>query len=187
MVINLRTVRVAATVFVLYCMCIAVAGLLAYPEKSDIAVVLGNEVYAGGAPSEALQARLDEGIDIYRRHLAGIIIVSGGVGKSGYNEATVMARYLREHAIPENKIIIDTAGVNTRATAINTGRIMKEKHFHSAIIVSQYYHLPRCILAFHQAGISHFHATYPARFFPRDILALMREAAALPVYWIGGK
>lgn len=163
---------------------IATDGLLQKPEAADIAVVLGNEVYKNGEASERLQARLNAGLDVYNRHLAPLIMVSGGVGKSGYDEATVMAAYLREHGVKAEDIIIDSQGSNTRATAINTLRVMQEKHLHSAIVVSQYFHLPRCLLAFHQEGITQVSAATPFYFEVLDIVGTTREAIGMVAYFL---
>lgn len=176
-----------AIFFIIYSSALGAIGLSYKSELSDIAVVLGNEVLKDGTPSRALQSRLDAALVAYRAHMARSFMVSGGVGKSGYNEAKVMAKYLREHGIPENEIIVDTLGINTRATALNTAKIMRERDLKSVLIVSQFYHLPRCVLAFHQAGITNLSATYYPVYFLLDIPSLMREGVALPVYYVGGK
>jgi vancomycin permeability regulator SanA len=176
-----------ANLICLYCAAIVAYGMSLKPVASDIAVVLGNEVNKTGEPSARLKARLDTGIDVYNRHMAKIIMVSGGVGKAGFDEAIVMANYLRKHGITQNSIVIDSAGINTRATAVHAAQLMQQRHLKSAIIVSQYFHLPRCILAFQQAGITQLSAAYPYFFEPMDILGIIREAIALPMYFFGGK
>ncbi|HEU5047354.1 MAG TPA: YdcF family protein [Rickettsiales bacterium] len=166
------------------CLSVTIDGLFQQPASADLIVVLGNEVYKNGEPSTRLQARLNAALDAYKLHLAPLIMVSGGVGKSGYDEATVMANYLRQHGIKDSDIIIDSHGDNTRATALNTVKVMQEKHLHSALVVSQYFHLPRCLLAFRQEGITQVSATYPVYFEVLDVYGVTREAVGLLAYYL---
>jgi vancomycin permeability regulator SanA len=132
----------------------------------------------------SLKARLDCAVNLYRRHLAHHILVSGGKGKSGFDEATIMAQYLFAQGISPANVLVDSEGVNTMATAINTSRIAHAEHFSRIIIVTQYYHIPRCILAFKKAGILELSADYPRYFEIGDLFATFREGVALPVYFI---
>ncbi|MEI6730145.1 MAG: YdcF family protein [Pseudomonadota bacterium] len=114
------------------------------------------------------------------------MIASGGVGKSGYNEAAIMTKYLQANGVNQQDIITDLTGINTMATAINTAKIASEHNFKTIVIVSQYYHLPRCELAFRRAGITNFSADYPLYFELYDIYSIIREAVAIPFYMIYG-
>jgi vancomycin permeability regulator SanA len=78
---------------------IALVGLRDEIDRADVAVVLGNTVEPNGKPSARLQARLDKTIALYRRNLFTKTIVSGGVGKEGFDEAVVMKAYLVVRAI----------------------------------------------------------------------------------------
>lgn len=162
---------------------IAVAGLYDDIQPSDLGVVLGSQVLPNGQPSPRLQARLDEAVTLYRQGACARILVSGGTGKEGYSEAQVMADYLSVQAkIPRQAILLDEHGDTTEATALNTARIMRDHKLTSALIVTQYYHVPRTRLAFRKAGIPIVHGAH-ARFFSlRDFYAIPRELIALPVY-----
>jgi vancomycin permeability regulator SanA len=165
------------------CFCMVVMlGLLMRPAPSDLIVVLGNEILISGKPSLPLQARLDCAVSLYQRQMAPTILVSGGIGKSGYDEAQVMAAYLEQHGVPKHAIIIDSIGVNTMATARNTFALLQNRQLQSVIMVSQYFHLPRCLLAFRMAGINSLSADYPRFMEWRDIPSTLREIVALPVY-----
>ena len=175
---------ISAVFFSIYNLGIVLIGLSFSPATSDVVVVLGNEVLANGKPSDRLQARLDSAIDVYNNKLAQYIIVSGGVGKSGYDEARVMASYLVDKKIDTIRVIIDSNGVNTKATAENAAKIMKERKFNSVIIASQYFHLPRCYFAFYKIGISNISAIYPRYFEIMDIFSTFRESIAIIKYLI---
>jgi vancomycin permeability regulator SanA len=168
----------------LYLVAIVASGLSAKPVPSDIAVVLGNEVLANGEPSMRLRARLDCAASLYRKGVAPLILVSGGRGKSGFDEATVMKEYLRSQGIPAGNILTDSHGVNTMMTALNTAELARAKHFSRILIVTQYFHIPRTLLAFRRAGLLSLSSDYPRYYEWLDPLAIVREGVALPVYFI---
>jgi vancomycin permeability regulator SanA len=154
-------------------------------QRSDYAVVLGNQVEISGQPSERLAARLGEAKELYRKRMVKKIIVSGGTGKEGYDEARVMRNYLVKHGVPSRKIIVDSKGVNTHSTAQNSKRWIGKKQ--SVIVVSQLYHLSRSKMAFHNAGFTNVGAAYPDFFEKRDIFASIREVLAWSLYWVAGR
>lgn len=105
-------------------------------QRSDVGIILGSMVRPDGVVSDRLAARLDKGVELYREGFIQSIIVSGGTGKEGVNEAVVMKEYLMRQHIPDSSIIVDVQGNNTRATARNSATIMHENGFKSALLVS---------------------------------------------------
>ena len=169
-------------VFFLTALAIVADGLTDELTPCDVGVVLGNRVEPDGRPSARLEARLDRALDLYRKGFFAEVIVSGGTGEEGFDEAAVMKRYLVERGVPPDRIRADGQGVNTLATACNASRILAGKGQTSALVVSQFYHLPRAKLAFRRAGISRV-ASARARFFEwRDIYATAREVVAFYDY-----
>jgi uncharacterized SAM-binding protein YcdF (DUF218 family) len=162
---------------------VAMAGLNDDIQSSDLGVVLGSQVSPDGRPSARLQARLDEAVALYRQGVCARILVSGGTGKEGFSEAQVMARYLAER-IPPQAIMLDEHGDTTEATALNTAQIMRDHGLKSALIVTQYYHVPRTRLAFKKAGVPIVHSAHAHFFSLRDFYAIPRELIALPVYGV---
>lgn len=155
--------------------------------KADLIVVLGNKVSPSGIPSRGLAVRLNKAIETYQQGYAPRILVSGGTGKEGFNEAIAMSNYLIARGIPSSAIIRDTEGVNTRATANNTYLYMQKNHLQSAIIVSQYYHIARTKLAFRRAGIKKIGQASPDYISGKDFFSVIRELFGYPVYWLNIK
>ncbi len=116
-------------------------------ETVDAAVVLGNKVEKDGQPSKRLEARLNKSVELYEEGYFTFIIVSGGIGKEGYNEPAVMKSYLIDKGIPKDKII-DSNGYNSYMTAENTKEIMHELDLNSVMVITQYFHVSRTKLAF---------------------------------------
>lgn len=155
--------------------------------KANLIVVLGNKVSPSGIPSKGLAVRLNKAIEIYQQGYAPYILVSGGTGKEGFNEAIAMSNYLIARGIPTSAIIRDTTGVNTRATANNTHLYMQKNHLESAIIVSQYYHIARTKLAFKRAGIKKIGQASPDYISGKDFFSIVRELFGYPAYWLNIK
>lgn len=158
-------------------------GLHDTAEQADAIVIFGNKVETNGTPSKRLQSRLDQGATLYKKDLAPLIIVSGGFGKEGYDEADVMKAYLVERGIPEEVIIEDGDGITTYATAKNVKMIAEEHDIKSIIVVTQYHHILRARFAMKQFGFDPVHSSH-ARMVPevRDFYSIPREIVGLYSY-----
>jgi vancomycin permeability regulator SanA len=147
---------------ILACAAIGLDGLNDRLHSADLGVVLGNKVYSDGRPSEMLQARLDQAVLLYNDGYFKMILVSGATGRERQSEPDVMAHYLYQAGIPSSAIFKDADGTDTFHTARNTARFLKERHLHSVLVVSQYFHMTRCRLAFGRFGIAPiYRATLP--------------------------
>ncbi len=151
----------------------------------DLIVVLGNTVQPDGTPIPRLKARLDRAAALYRTTKAPLILVSGGIGKEGFDESAAMAGYLTTAGVPAAPLLRDPEGVNTQATALNTAHILRNRRGESAVVVSQYFHVARSVWLLRQAGVrrvGHAHARY---FEIRDLFSIPREMAALTALFLG--
>ncbi len=162
-------------------------GLTDYRRDADAVVVFGAAVWPGNVPSHALRDRVDTGIELYQAGLVGKIVFSGGPSASEeiLPEVDVMKRLALEAGIPEEDIILDPLGVNTRATAENCVGLFERHGVKRALAVSHFYHLPRVKMAFRHHGLNVY--TVPAE--ETHILVklpfyLVREVAALWVYYL---
>lgn len=166
----------------LFCALLIVGdGLSDEAEDADVAVVLGNQVHPDGTPSARLAARLNRAIELFDQGQVRMVIVSGGTGREGVPEGDAMKRYMVARGIPEHVILVDNAGVDTWATAGNAKVIMQSRDLTSAVVVSQYFHIPRTRLAFRKHGQETGSAH--ARFFElRDIYSTAREIPAYAQY-----
>ncbi len=163
---------------------ISAAGMADDLRPSDVGVVLGSKVELSGQPSARLAARLDRGASLYTEGVFRHLIVSGGTGVEGFDEAAVMRDYLVGKGVPVGAIIVDSAGATTDATARNCASLMKTHGFKRVTVVTQYFHVPRSRLALRRYGITEIGSAH-ARFFElRDLYSIFREVAALPSYWM---
>jgi uncharacterized SAM-binding protein YcdF (DUF218 family) len=148
---------------------------------ADVAVILGNRVEADGRPSPALRARLERGLAVWREGRAPRLIVSGGIFR-GIDETRVMKAWLLAHGVPDSVVDQDPHGRNTWETARFTRAWLTRHGGRSAIAVSQYFHLPRCRLAFHRHGIRQVGTAGPDFAEWRDLYSAPREVAGLVKY-----
>lgn len=161
--------------FAVHILIITIDGLRDELEVSDVAVVLGNKVELNGKPSKRLQGRLDKAVELYQNNYFEYVIVSGGVGKEGFNEAVVMKDYLIDNGIPDDNILIDSNGYNSFMTAKNTKEIMDNMDFDSATIITQFYHISRTKLAFNKVGIENIYSAHADYIELRDVYSIVRE------------
>jgi vancomycin permeability regulator SanA len=151
-------------------------------HKSDLAVVLGNKVELNGQPSPRLQARLDKTIELYHKGLFSRILVSGGAGSEGFDEAKVMKQYLIDRGLPAAQIYLDSLGNNTYLTAQHTAQMMNAQNLRSVMVISQYFHLPRTRLALNRMGIDQVYSAHADFFESRDFYSTAREVVGYGSY-----
>ena len=176
------TALVAGGLFALSAVAITVSGLNDDIHQSDVAVILGNHVEPNGQPSARLQARLDRAIELYHEGIFQNTIVSGGIDANGTDEAVAMKRYLVDRGLPSGKIVVDSAGNNTYLTAQNTSKIMVDRQWHSAIVISQYFHIPRTRAILQRMGVTNVYAAHAKFFEIRDVYSIAREVVGYASY-----
>lgn len=177
-----RAMIVLAALMLLAAVALAAAGLLTGARDADVAVVLGNTVQPGGQPSARLAARLDRAYDCYAASRCRILFVSGGVDPAGTDEAAAMRDYLLARGVPADRIVVDSAGVDTWATARHASAYMREHCYTRALAVTQYFHVPRTMLALKRQGVAEVSGAYPAFFEMRDLYSVFRELPAVALY-----
>ncbi len=163
---------------------ISAAGLTDDFGPSDVGIVLGSKVELSGQPSDRLAARLDRGASLYTEGIVKHLIVSGGTGVEGFDEAAVMRDYLLRKGVPGKAIIVDSGGATTEASARNCASLMQAHGFKSVTIVTQYFHVPRTRMALRANGVKRIRSAHAHYFELRDLYSIAREVAAVPVYWL---
>jgi vancomycin permeability regulator SanA len=164
------------------------AGLADQRQPAAVILVLGAKVHEDGTPSEALAERVATGVDLYHRGYSKTLLVSGGTGREGQDEAAVMKRIALRLGVPEEAIVEDPRGNNTEASLVTARAWLAARGGGKALVVSHYHHLPRVRLLGKLRGLEC--ATVPADE-GETLLAgtpfyVAREAAALAFYFLRG-
>ncbi len=178
----LKISLICFVIFTLYGVFIVFYGHLCKYSKADICVVLGNTVNKDGTLSNRLKARLDKSVEIYTANICRKIIVSGGLGKEGFQEAEVMRLYLLSKGVNDSEIVVDNGGNNTFLTAKFTTNYMFANNYRSVLAVSQYYHLFRIQFALKKLGVKNVQCAAPGFYEIRDLLCVPREMVAILKY-----
>jgi len=174
-------------VLVIQLVYITADGLNSYSGKADVAIILGNRVYADATLSTWLQTRVDKAAELYQGGRVKMIYASGGGvvnGKdgSGYPEGSAMRLYLLKKGIPDSAIVADNGGQNTYLTAKDFLQWNDQKKFGSAIVVSQFYHITRSKYILRKLGFENVYGASADRDFWQDIPGLLREVPAFYKY-----
>jgi len=128
---------------------------------ADAIVVLGAAQY-DGRPSPVLRARLDHAITLFRRGLAPLVIVTGGVGTGDtVSEAVVGRRYLVAAGLPAAAVPAESAGRTSAASVRAAARRVHERGGTRAIFVSDGFHLLRLGFLARRFGLQPFGSPAP--------------------------
>jgi len=123
-------------------------------QPADVIVVLGAAEYRG-KPSPVLKARLDHALDLFDRKLAPRILTTGGAGGDPvFTEGGVGRSYLISHGVPSEAIVVENEGESTLESTAMAGEIMRRMGLHSAIVVSDGYHIYRVKKMFESRGLT---------------------------------
>ena len=179
-----RVVRISVMLFMCAAAGLTISGLTENTFPADVIVVPGNAVSPEGKPSDRLAARLDRALELYQEGMGKVIIVSGGTGWQGVDEAAAMRGYLLSRGVKEEHIVQDSQGNTTYDTVNFTQSYMKKHGLTSALAVTQYFHIPRTCMALERAGVSKVGKSHAHFFEWRDLYSTLREVPAYLYYWV---
>ncbi|WP_263385260.1 YdcF family protein [Granulicella arctica] len=123
-------------------------------QTADAIAVFGAAQYSG-RPSPVFHARLDHVVDLYHKQVAPLIITLGGGSDkdSGMTEGGVGRDYLLANGIPLDKIIAETASIDTQQQVDRLVEIARENNLHHVVVVSDGTHLFRIRVLCEEAGL----------------------------------
>lgn len=108
-------------------------------------IVLAAETTPHGLPSAVLKDRIQRGVELYFAGKVQKLVMSGYLP-----EPSIMRDYAISLGVPEAVIVLDTGGVRTYATCYIAATQLE---ISEAIIITQYYHLPRALILCRAMGI----------------------------------
>ncbi len=123
-------------------------------DRFDVIIVLGAAVWEGFRPSPALRRRLLHGVSLWEGGAADYLLVTGGLGKYPPTEARMMKILAVEKGMPPVKILSEDQSASTYESGVRCSKIMRDRGWSRALVVTDGYHLPRSLLAFRSRGIA---------------------------------
>jgi uncharacterized SAM-binding protein YcdF (DUF218 family) len=145
--------------------------------------IFGAAVRPGGEPSAALLRRIGYGWRAAQAHPDASLLLSGGVGRHGPSEASIMAEHLARGGVSPERLILDEASLDTLQSVVVASRLARARGA-AVLVVSDGYHIPRIRLMLSALGVPSAAAPAPAgRFGPslgHRLGMSLRECAAIP-------
>ncbi len=103
-------------------------------------IVLGSAEY-DGVPSPDLAARLSHALDLWRRGLAPVIVVTGGKEAGDVTtEAGASAAWLAGRGVPQSAILREVDGRNTWQSLDSAAAFLRPRGIRRVLLVSDPYH-----------------------------------------------
>jgi len=156
-------------------------------RPADAIVVLGAAQY-NGRPSPVLRARLDHALGLYRKKLAPLVLVTGGIGRGDTtSEAAVGRRYLVAHGIPEDAVVVQGEDRTTMGSMDAVTAWLRTRGLRRALLVSDPFHMFRLRLEARRTGLEAY--TSPTESSPisdnpvLELRYLFAEGFKIPIAW----
>ena len=124
-------------------------------QPADVIVILGARVEADGSPSSDLLSRTYHAMDLYNAGYAPAVICAGGAGGDPLAAGEVACRFaVKQLGLPRARAITAPQGNawTTAGEAEIVTRLMAERGWRSAILVSHPLHLYRARWLFRRQG-----------------------------------
>ena len=130
-------------------------------QPADTAIILGAGT-ADGEISPVFRERIHHGIWLYQNGYVDTLIFTGGVGEgNARSDAWVAGQYAIERGVPEENILLEEKSTITQENIANAKKIMDEKGYRTAIIVSDPLHMKRAMLMARDYGIEAYSSPTP--------------------------
>jgi uncharacterized SAM-binding protein YcdF (DUF218 family) len=109
-------------------------------RPADAIVVFGTAQY-NGVPSPVLAARLDHAIELYKKDLAPVIVVTGGNQPGDqFTEATASANYLIQRGIPDKDVLREVSGTSSWQSLAAAANFLDDRQITDVLLVSDPFH-----------------------------------------------
>jgi uncharacterized SAM-binding protein YcdF (DUF218 family) len=116
-------------------------------------VICGAAVWPDGQPSPSLRRRVDYGAAAARADPDHPVFCSGGVGRHGPSEASLMADLLTRAGIDPGRIVLDEDSLDTLQNVIAAARFIRARGLDGALVCTDRYHLARVRMLFSVLGV----------------------------------
>jgi uncharacterized SAM-binding protein YcdF (DUF218 family) len=145
----------------------------------DTIIVLGAPVQSDGNPSPEERERVMEGVSEFKAGRAEHIIFSGGAAENRFVEGEVMAELAEVHGVPVADVVIEGQSKDTIQNIYFSYKLMQQRGWTSAEVVSSPSHLPRAglILEHYSFQWQEHAARWPPEYGWRQIVMLYETEA----------
>jgi uncharacterized SAM-binding protein YcdF (DUF218 family) len=129
-------------------------------QAADAIIVMGAAQYRG-KPSPALRARLEHAVVLWRRGLAPLMVLTGGIGEGDTaSEAAVSRAFVMSAGIPDGAILLENEGRTSSQSLRGAANLLYARRLKTAIVVSDPFHMLRLEILGRRYGLNPY--TSPA-------------------------
>ncbi len=122
-------------------------------RPAEAIVVFGTAQY-NGVPSPVLAARLDHAIELYRKRLAPVIVVTGGNQPGDqFTEATASANYLIQRGVPDDDVLREVSGTSSWQSLAAAANFLSDRSIREVLLVSDPFHSLRIQAMANELGL----------------------------------
>ncbi|HSO94735.1 MAG TPA: YdcF family protein [Acidimicrobiia bacterium] len=122
-------------------------------RRSQAIIVLGAAQY-NGRPSPDLRARLDHAADLYPRHVAPVVVVTGGKQPGDqFTEASAGANYLHTRGVPDSAVQRESTSHSSWESLLAASRFLRPEGIRRVVLVSDPFHSLRIRLIATDVGL----------------------------------
>ncbi len=119
----------------------------------DVVVVMGVGLSPTGGPSRAMRRRMGLGIEMFKKSGAQALLVTGGPAGGAVTEADIMRDLALDAGLDPSRIVLEPTARSTYENAHRSARIIRDRGWSRALVVTDRVHVPRALLSFRNAGI----------------------------------
>lgn len=119
-------------------------------KPAPAAIVFGAGLVRGGYPSTVLKERIETAAALWQTGKVEYFLFSGNNRDLYYNEPFAMRAYAESLGVPTDRILLDPDGNRTYESCLHANNLF---HIRDAILITQTFHMPRCMLLAERCGI----------------------------------
>lgn len=150
-------------------------------DPYDVAIVLGARVEDDGSPSPAMARRVRHAVHLLNDGRVRALLMTGGATTSAVAEAWAMRELAVAAGADPAAIHLEDRARNTIQNAIFSARLLRDRGWRRAVVVTDSFHLPRTWYIFRRFGLRvALSGARPDRPSADWWLALAREVFAIP-------
>ena len=150
-------------------------------------VIFGAAVRPDGRASPSLRRRVHYGLTAARAAPEDMVFCSGGVGRFGASEASVMAGLLLAAGVDPRRIVLDEESRDTLQNVIAAAGFVRAQRLDGVVVCTDGYHLPRARMLFAALGVASRRGPVSVGRGGAPLSAwlgmIVREAVAYPYDW----
>jgi len=148
----------------------------------DVIIVLGAAQKSDGTAGPAMARRVRHGVKCFNQGRAGVVLMAGGRTTSDVPECETMAELAQSEGLSPETIYQEAFSTRTLENAIECQKIMVDKGWRTALLVTDGYHMPRSLYTFRALGIDVSGNAVPFSPTPYTFVAILRETVARLIY-----